>query len=202
MGVVQTPRKIVLTGFMGSGKTTIGRLIGRQLGWTFVDADREIEAVAKLTIAEIFRNHGELWFRQLERDTIARLLEVGEPETTANLVLSLGGGAIEDERTRALLLSDPSIRLIHLEASLETVLLRCKGTESLRPLLQDHEGLASRYRGRLPLYRQAHLNVPVDGIAPASVASMILRQLHLPSEDPNAMGASPGMPSTNPPIAS
>jgi len=67
------PRRIVLTGFMGSGKTTVGPLIAARLGWSFIDVDDVIEAEAGATIAEFFARHGEAAFRELERATIARL---------------------------------------------------------------------------------------------------------------------------------
>ena len=67
-------RRIVLTGFMAAGKTTVGRLLAQQLGWPFHDADLEIEAATGLTVPEIFRIHGEPWFRELEHTTIRSLL--------------------------------------------------------------------------------------------------------------------------------
>jgi len=87
-------RRIVLTGFMGSGKSTVGPLVARRLDWKFVDADDVIAAEAGSTIPEIFAREGEAAFRERERATIARL--AGE----AALVLALGGGAIETEATR------------------------------------------------------------------------------------------------------
>src|ERR1039458_10313852 len=82
-------RRIVLTGFMGSGKTTVGPLVASRLGWSFVDVDDAIEAEAGTTIAELFARHGEQAFRERERAAIARLA-AGD-----GLVLALGGGAIE-----------------------------------------------------------------------------------------------------------
>ncbi|MGB7546541.1 MAG: shikimate kinase, partial [Terracidiphilus sp.] len=82
------PRRIVLTGFMGSGKSTVGPLVARRLGWRFVDVDDVIEAEAGIPIAEIFARHGEAAFRDREHSTIARLA------ATDALVLALGGGAI------------------------------------------------------------------------------------------------------------
>jgi len=167
------PRRIVLTGFMGAGKTTVGHLLARRLFWRFVDADAEIESATGATIAQLFRKHGEPWFRQLEHETIRRLL------ATESLVLALGGGAIEDGRTRELLLATEGTRLVHLEASLETVLKRCQGTEALRPVLQDPLNLDDRYQRRLPLYRQAHLSIAVDSLAPAAVTETILNGISL-----------------------
>jgi len=167
--------RIVLTGFMGAGKTTIGLLLARTLSWRFIDADTEIESSEGATIARLFAEHGEPWFRQLEHETIRRLLSKDSP--AGPLVLALGGGAIEDERTRNLLLAAEATRLIHLEASLVTVLKRCQGTGSLRPVLQDTVNLENRYRQRLPLYRQSHLTIAVDSLKPDAVVRAILESL-------------------------
>jgi shikimate kinase len=163
--------RVVLTGFMGSGKSTIGRLLARQLGWRFYDIDAEIEASAGTTIAEYFLAHGEPAFRELEHRTVRHFLAFDR------LVLALGGGSIEDPRTRALLLETESTRLIHLEAKLETVLERCKGTEKLRPVLADTLNLAARYERRLPLYRQAHISIAVDRETPQELAIELARRL-------------------------
>jgi shikimate kinase len=167
-----TPRRIVLTGFMGAGKTTVGKLLASRLDWRFLDADNEIEAATGTTIAQIFQSRGEPWFRQFEHATIRRLL------ASESLVLALGGGAIEDERTRSLLTTAEGTRLVHLEASLETVLDRCRGTETLRPVLRDRPNLEDRYRRRLPLYRESHLTVRVDSLPPDAVVEAILEILH------------------------
>lgn len=165
------PARIVLTGFMGAGKTTVGSLLAKRLGYRFLDVDVEIERETGATIAQLFEKHGEPWFRELEHQTIRRLLEA-----TA-VILALGGGAIEDERTRRFALEGASTRLVHLEASMETVLRRCRGTESLRPVLRDTANLDARYLKRLPLYRLAHVNVSVDSYTPSRVADAILEQL-------------------------
>jgi len=172
-GAPATIRRIVLTGFMGAGKTTVGNLLATRLAWSFVDADERIEAAAGTTIAQLFIDRGEPWFRQLEHETIRQLMNA------PSLVLALGGGAIEDERTLNLLLSSSGTQLIHLEASLETVLQRCCGTESLRPILQDKPNLEARYTRRLPLYRQAHLTLAVDALSPQAAADAILDHLEI-----------------------
>jgi shikimate kinase len=166
-----TPRRIVLTGFMGSGKTTVGPLIARRLGWNFVDVDEVIEAEANATIAEIFAHQGEQAFREREHATIARLA-AGDA-----LVLALGGGAIEHPVTRELLLTTPGTLLVHLEVELATTLARCRGTGQSRPVLADRPNLANRYQRRLPLYRMAHLSISVDALTPEEVVEAILKHL-------------------------
>ncbi len=167
------PSRIVLTGFMGSGKTTVGPLLAARLGWKFLDADDVIEAEAGMTIAEIFALHGEVAFRERERSTIARLAQ------TDALVLALGGGAIEDPATRRLLLAAPGTLLIHLEVELATTLKRCSGTELTRPILADQANIASRYQRRLPLYRMAHASIQVDALTPEQVVEAILNAARL-----------------------
>jgi shikimate kinase len=162
-------RRIVLTGFMGSGKSTVGPLVAERLGWNFVDVDDLIAAEAGATIPEIFKREGETEFRRREREMITSLARADA------LVLALGGGAIEDAVTRELLLKNPQTLLVHLEVELATTLTRCRGTEDLRPVLADEANLASRYERRLPLYRMAHVSLNVDALTPDEVAEAIVR---------------------------
>jgi shikimate kinase len=166
-------RSIVLTGFMGSGKSTVGPLLTSRLGWHFLDVDEVIEADTGIAIAEYFARHGETAFRTREQETIARLVASDE------LVLSLGGGAIENTATRDLLLTTPGTLLVHLEVELATTLARCKGTEHTRPILADQANLAARYQRRLPLYRIAHHSIPVDWLTPEQVVEAILHAARL-----------------------
>lgn len=162
-------RRIVLTGFMGSGKSTVGPLVASRLGWNFVDADDVIVAETRMAISAFFASHGEAAFRDREHATIARLAAREE------LVLALGGGAIEHTATRDLLLAAPGTLLIHLEVELATSLVRCRGTEGTRPILADHTNLAARYARRLALYRSAHASIIVDVLTPDEVAEAILQ---------------------------
>ena len=166
-------RRIVLTGFMGSGKTTVGPLLARRLGWSFIDTDDVIAAEAGCSIPEIFTRDGEAAFRALEHAAIERLA------SSDALVLALGGGAIELEATRLLLLAGSGTLLVHLEVELVTALARCRGTEHLRPVLADEANLASRYARRLPLYRTAHFTIPVDSLTPEQVVEAIAHAAQL-----------------------
>jgi shikimate kinase len=161
-------RRIVLTGFMGSGKTTVGPLVAARLGWRFVDVDDVIEAEAGCTIAELFTRDAEPAFRDREHATIVRLASEDA------LVLALGGGAIERNETRYLLLSTPGTLLVHLEVQLATTLARCSGTEHTRPVLADQANLAARYQRRLPLYRAAHVSISVDTLTPNEVSAAVV----------------------------
>lgn len=164
-------RRIVLTGFMGSGKSTVGPIVAARLGWRFIDADDVIAAEAGMPIAEIFSRHGEPHFRELERETIARLAQED------GLVLALGGGAIETEAVRTLLTAESTL-LVHLEVLLSTTLARCGGTEGTRPVLADQANLAKRYERRLPLYRTAPVSINVDHLTPDQVADAILKSAY------------------------
>jgi shikimate kinase len=146
----------------------VGPLLAARLGWRFVDVDEVIEAEAGAKIAELFVRHGEAAFRAREHEAIARL--AGGKE----LVLALGGGAIETEAVRTLLLGSAGTMLVHLEVELETTLKRCAGTEKTRPILADRANLAVRYERRLPLYRLAHVSITVDGLTPEQAVEAIV----------------------------
>lgn len=161
-------RRIVLTGFMGSGKSTVGPLVAQRLGWKFLDVDNVIEAEAGCTISQLFARDGEGAFREHEYATIARLAG-GE-----SLVLALGGGAIERAETRELLIGSKETLFVHLEVMLATTLNRCRGTEHTRPVLADQANLARRYERRMPLYRTAHVSIRVDDLTPDGVANAVL----------------------------
>jgi shikimate kinase len=164
-------QRIVLTGFMGSGKSTVGPLVAERLGWRFVDVDDVIVAETGMAISQFFATHGEPAFRDVERSTIARLA------AEDGLVMALGGGAIEDAGTRDLLLNGAGSLLVHLEVTLETTLARCGGTEGTRPVLADRANLQARYERRLPLYRTAHVSIAADAITPSEVAEAVLRAM-------------------------
>lgn len=167
----KTPiRRIVLTGFMGSGKSTVGPLVAARLGWKFLDADEVLVEESGMPISTFFARHGEAAFREREQATIAQLMGEG-----AGLVLALGGGAIEHAGTRELLLHMPGTLLVHLEVELATTLARCRGTEDSRPVLADHANLAARYERRMPLYRESHVSIAVDALTPEDVVSAIVR---------------------------
>ncbi len=165
--------RIVLTGFMGAGKTTVGALLARRLGWEFVDSDRVVEERAGCTIAEIFRRDGEVAFRDLEG---AAVREIAWSE---RIVVGLGGGAVEMEATREFLASLSRTLFVYLEAPLEILLARCASHQDgpVRPVLADRAGLAERWRRRIPWYREAHLTVETGRLQPDEVAELIFRTL-------------------------
>ena len=133
---------VVLVGFMGAGKTTVGHIMAERLGQPFVDSDVLIEQRLGRDIRDIFRTEGEPYFRQLEHDTVAGL--VRGPDA----VIALGGGAVEDPRTRAVL---RDARVVYLRVGYDEAMARVKSDE-FRPMLH-RPGLDEVYKRRLPVVR-------------------------------------------------
>jgi shikimate kinase len=165
--------QILLTGFMGAGKSTVGRQLAGRLGWRFVDVDAWVEEQAGATIAELFAHHGEAHFRTLEVEAIRALSAKG------HTVLALGGGALESEATRSLVGSLDSACIVFLDAPLDVLLERCRRQPgaAVRPLLKDMELLESRLARRLPHYRNAHLTIATTGLTAERVAAAIVEKL-------------------------
>jgi shikimate kinase len=163
---------ICLAGFMGSGKTTIGTLLARQLAWRFVDLDDRIEQAAGLRIPEMFERLGEGAFRQIEADqlraALGRALEHKE-----SIVLALGGGTYAQVGAPEFLRS-AGIPVIWLDASPDVLLARCM-TMTGRPLFRDEPSFRALYAQRLPSYQQAEHRVDSSG-DPARVVAEILRR--------------------------
>lgn len=172
--------RIVLTGFMGSGKTTIGRRLGERLGWRFVDLDRAIEQRDGRTVAAIFAESGEARFRAMESDELASSLEESQ------LVLALGGGALETAANRKTLASAPQTCTVLLTASLDTLYERCQrqveaaahSALPVRPLLGDREAAAARLARRDTAYREvAHIILDTTGQHPEQSVDALLELL-------------------------
>jgi shikimate kinase len=172
-GARQQLSRLILTGFMGAGKSTVGAILARQMGWRFIDLDDVIEASSQRTIAEIFRDYGEADFRRREREAVEQL------SSQEQIVLALGGGAVEDESIRALLVHPPGNCLVFLEAPLPELLARCTVGAKVRPLLAAPDALAARHTRRLPYYRTAHVTVATNGLAPQAVADRVLEHVSL-----------------------
>ncbi len=166
--------RIVLVGFMGAGKTTIGALLASRLGWAFLDADAALEKRTGLSIAEVFTRDGEQGFRVLEAETVAELMQQD------HVVIALGGGAIESPSTRSLLGSSANIRTVFLDAPLKSMLGRCQDSPTIRPLLQDREAIHARYERRLPHYQSAEIAVNTEGLTPEEVVDILSERLHEP----------------------
>jgi shikimate kinase len=145
--------RIVLTGFMGSGKSTVGALLAETLGWKFLDLDREIEQRTGRTIPQIFAESGEQKFRQAETSALASVL--GQ----RHVVIALGGGAPEELGNRLLLEQTPRTTVIYLAAEFAMLVERCRKqtedpTATARPVLADEAVAAARFAKRKPHYER------------------------------------------------
>lgn len=169
-------RVITLVGLMGCGKSSIGRRLANALGLPFVDADEQIEKAAQKTIEEIFRDHGEAYFREGERKVIQRLLCEG-PQ-----VLATGGGAFMDGETRARI-KERGVS-VWLRAELPVLMNRVR-RRSNRPLLKkpDPEGVMRELiKQRYPVYADADLTIDSRDVGHEVIVLEIIDALdaHLP----------------------
>ncbi|MCA9985122.1 MAG: shikimate kinase [Anaerolineales bacterium] len=173
--MVPNEKNIILTGFMGTGKTTVGQILAARLGYEFVDTDVLIEARTGRSIPAIFAEDGEAAFRQLERDIAAELA------VQQGLVIATGGRLMLDPANAAAL--GGTGRIFCLTATPELILARVLADEKAieRPLLQGPDP-ATRIRQllaeRAPLYAQFD-QVDTTGLTAAEVAEEILRQINL-----------------------
>ncbi|HEX3435434.1 MAG TPA: shikimate kinase [Pseudacidobacterium sp.] len=167
--------RIVLIGFMGAGKSTVGALLAPRLQWHFLDADAVLEERSGSTIAEFFARHGEPAFRQRETEVIRELL------SEEHLILAVGGGAVETEATRDALFQSPETCIVFLEAPLEILTARCEEQPdaAVRPVLKDRERLQNRFENRLPHYRNAHVVIETTSLTPAETVQHIIEAVTL-----------------------
>lgn len=153
-----SPLTLILAGFMGSGKSRIGRELAAQLDWPLLDLDQVVEQEAGRTIPEIFASEGEAAFRSLERQALDRALSADHCQ-----ILATGGGALLSPEAQAIVRSRPAL-ILYLDASLETIEQRV-GDGSGRPLIAggDRERLHQLYQARRPIYEAlADLTIDAD----------------------------------------
>jgi len=159
---------IYLVGFMGCGKSTVGRALADELGWSFFDIDSEIESSAGSTISEIFDNQGEQMFRAIEASALARRVksvQSGHPQ-----VIALGGGAVLNDKNLELILNHGVV--IWLDAPFHLIEKRV-AAESHRPLARDPEKLRELFELRAPRYALADFRVE----APEEEATATVRRI-------------------------
>jgi shikimate kinase len=174
-GRVLLPTRIVLTGFMGAGKSTIGPRLAQRLGWTFIDLDDEIVRAEQQSISQIFDSIGEARFRELEQQALAVTL------CRENIVLALGGGAIETLANRQRIQQDNATLLLYLAASLDKLVERCEQQQLQRkavrrPILEKREELSERFQRRRPLYELADWTIDTTGKTLDELVDIIMLQ--------------------------
>lgn len=159
---------IVLIGFMGAGKSTIGKRLAEGLSLNFCDSDERIEEVAKTSIANIFELQGEEYFRSLEYKVLSELIQL------SGAVISTGGGAIMNKELFDLLLSKGLV--IYLDATIETLFERLKDSSN-RPLLFGNDPLGQMkkiLKLRQPEYMKAHYTIQTDNKGEDEIVGAIL----------------------------
>lgn len=158
---------VVLVGFMGSGKSSVGQELARRFGAPFVDVDAWIESAAGCRIRELFAREGETAFREREKAALREVLSV------KGCVIATGGGAFIDEENRVLLRSYAPV--VYLDAAVDTLLGRL-AADLGRPLLRggDREEVVRELLSRrAPVYRTADVTVPTDGRTVEEVAGQV-----------------------------
>lgn len=162
-------RNLVFVGLMGAGKTAIGKIVAAALGLPFVDSDKEIETVSRMTINELFASYGEPEFRALEARVICRLIDTGPR------VISTGGGAFINDETRALVQEHNALS-VWLDADLDLLWARVS-KRNTRPLLKTEnpkQTLKNLMDARYPVYRLADVAVKSRDAKKEEVASDVL----------------------------
>lgn len=161
-------KNIILCGFMGCGKSTIGKILAKKTGTTFVDMDNYIEKKAGMSISEIFEKHGEDHFRDLEHQACIELSQ------TDNKIIAAGGGALTFDRNITALKENGTI--LFLDASYKAICIRLKN-DTTRPLLQcenRNEKIRELLEKRVPLYRKAADLTVEANLPPNKVTAKIM----------------------------
>jgi shikimate kinase len=161
---------LYVVGFMGAGKTTVGRHLAERLGWNFFDTDQEIERAENCSIAQIFAQRGETEFRRIETAIIrqhVRWIERGRPA-----VLALGGGAFADPANREIL--EPNGITIWLDCPFAVVERRVAHNDD-RPLASDPARFAALFDSRRQHYLLADVHVPIESDDPEVTVGVILQ---------------------------
>jgi shikimate kinase len=171
---------VFLVGFMGAGKTSVGRALGRRLNWVFEDLDDRIQQREGRTIAEIFRDSGELEFRRAEHDALRQLVE--ELRGGAAKVVALGGGAFVQPKNAALLRASGA-KTLFLDAPVDELWHRCcqqageTGVE--RPLLRSRGQFDELHRARRKIYLRASKRIETGDRSIETVAVDVIQELGL-----------------------
>ena len=156
--------KLYLVGFMGAGKTTVARALGRRLGWRVEDVDERIEARERRSVAAIFAQQGEPYFRQQERQVLSELL----PDR--QVIVATGGGTFAEPDNRALMLADGAV--VWLDVPLPRIMERVPA-DGRRPLAADRAQMEQLYTRRRLAYAEAHLRIDGTHSVPEVVEHLL-----------------------------
>jgi shikimate kinase len=160
--------KLYLVGFMGAGKSTVARALGRRTGWRVEDIDERIEAREHRSVASIFAQQGEAYFRQLERMALGELLPL------RHVVVATGGGTFVEADNRALMLADGAVAWLDLPL---TQVIERVPADGRRPLAADLAQMERLFAGRQHAYALAHLRISASASRPDEIAERILDAL-------------------------
>ena len=167
---------IFLIGFMGAGKTTVGRELARRLRWTFQDLDQIVENAQGKSVAAIFAEAGEQEFRRMESAALNELLAGPADAGSEPRIVALGGGAFARAANRDAIERAGALTIL-LQAPVEELRRRCGGDVSVRPLAQDEARFAQLFWERQAAYSLAQLHVDTMDKAVEEVAAEIERRL-------------------------
>lgn len=175
-----TSKAVILIGFMGAGKSSVGRALAEAIGWRFEDLDDRVERREGRSVAEIFRQTGEASFRRAEYCALEELLT--ELQSVPDRVISLGGGAFVQAPVVALI-EAAKLRTVFLDADVEELRQRCqRQSEELkieRPLLGSAEDFRALYEQRRPHYLGAALRQDTSGKSVAVIVAELVKALRL-----------------------
>jgi shikimate kinase len=166
----KTPKNIFLMGFMGAGKTTVGKILAKRLRLTFIDLDEVIEKELNLTIQEIFSRYGEDFFRDAETKALRSIADKDR------YVVATGGGVVLRKENWQIMIANGIT--VYLRAPAEVLWTRVRNNTS-RPLLQvenPFERLCELFTQRIPQYEKADLIVDTENVSPEDVAEEIIKK--------------------------